>query len=223
MNSDAILRDFDSISELPELRWTSNKHYHQFIVRNIRPEHQRILDIGCGKGDFTRLIAKNKTSTVGVDLSAGMIQKARQLGPNFNNIEFLCCDYLNYEIAANSIDCIMSIATIHHMNATDFASKAIKELTPGGRLIILDLYETDGLIDQVAFMAPIPFKALYSLYYNRRLRSTSLEREYWNRHAETDSYLSMKEVRSWAESCFPGATVRRHFFWRYSLIWDKPQ
>jgi hypothetical protein len=36
-----------------------------------------------------------------------------------------------------------------------------------------------------------------------------------------DSYLTLAQVHHLAQAILPGAQVRRHLFWRYSLVWKK--
>jgi SAM-dependent methyltransferase len=42
---------------------------------------QRVLDIACGQGRMSRYLARLGASVTGVDISAGMLSKARALGP----------------------------------------------------------------------------------------------------------------------------------------------
>jgi hypothetical protein len=34
--------------------------------------------------------------------------------------------------------------------------------------------------------------------------------------------MKLEEIRRVADEVLPGAIVRRHLFWRYSLVWRKP-
>jgi hypothetical protein len=41
-------------------------------------------------------------------------------------------------------------------------------------------------------------------------------------HARHDIYLPVSQVRRICADVLPGAVVRKHLLWRYSLIWEKP-
>ncbi|ARA96712.1 hypothetical protein CW755_03785 [Geobacillus thermodenitrificans] len=40
-------------------------------------------------------------------------------------------------------------------------------------------------------------------------------------HIKHDVYMPLKDIRKIVNSILPNAIIRRHLFWRYSLIWKK--
>jgi len=48
-------------------------------------------------------------------------------------------------------------------------------------------------------------------------------RRAWEEHGWTDRYLGLAEVRAACARALPGATVRRHLLWRYSIVWRRPR
>ena len=54
----------------------------------------------------------------------------------------------------------------------------------------------------------------------RITKSWKLRRAYW-RHGRNETYLMIGEVERIARQELPGATVRAHLLWRYSIVWDK--
>jgi demethylmenaquinone methyltransferase/2-methoxy-6-polyprenyl-1,4-benzoquinol methylase len=103
----------------------------------------RVLEIGCGTGrNFPHLrAAVGPTGKVyGVDLSAGMLRKARELceREQWTNVEVTHCDALEY-IPPEPLDGILfglSYNTMPHHLAV--LRHAWKQLRPGGRIVILD-------------------------------------------------------------------------------------
>jgi ubiquinone/menaquinone biosynthesis C-methylase UbiE len=103
----------------------------------------RVLEIGCGTGrNFPYLRSEvGETGMVyGVDLSAGMLQRARDLcaRERWNNVELTQCDAAQY-IAREPLDGILfglSYNTMpHHLTVLQ---NAWKQLRPGGRVVIVD-------------------------------------------------------------------------------------
>jgi hypothetical protein len=94
-------------------------------------------------------------------------------------------------------------------------------LRRGGSLLILDLYRQQGLRDAFASVLATPFSALMQLLRNGRLRQPAEIRRAWAEHGKHDSYLTLSDVRRFCDELLPGATVKRHLLWRYSVVWRK--
>jgi hypothetical protein len=43
----------------------------------------------------------------------------------------------------------------------------------------------------------------------------------WAEHEQYDVYPTLSEAREACAQILPGASVRRHLLWRYSVIWRK--
>jgi hypothetical protein len=52
-----------------------------------------------------------------------------------------------------------------------------------------------------------------------RLKITKEEKEAWAGHFQYDKYLTTNEVKSIVRTSLGKAKVKRHFFWRYSIIY----
>ena len=54
----------DSYYEIEHRRWFENPHYRLFAhIASLIPNdgsHRRIVDVGCGRGDFLRYLAKTR-------------------------------------------------------------------------------------------------------------------------------------------------------------------
>ena len=62
--------------------WGSTYHKRLLeIYRHIIPENQRVIELGCGKGDF--LAALKPSLGVGIDFSPVMVKKAKKVHPEF--------------------------------------------------------------------------------------------------------------------------------------------
>ena len=54
------------------------------------------------------------------------------------------------------------------------------------------------------------------------MRPPMEDRQAWDEHGRRDRYPTLPVVRRAAAAILPGAEVRGHLLWRYSLIWEKP-
>lgn len=91
-----------------------------------------ILDLGCGTGLLTRILAEKGHRVVGIDNSAEMIGKARALYPH---ISFETFDALDLPWS-NRFDVVFSNAVFHWIREPRLLLQNVwKTLKPGGRLI----------------------------------------------------------------------------------------
>ncbi len=222
MNAEKIKNDFDAIALFEKNPvWTHNSHYHKLILREIEPSAGKILEVGCGAGEFARLASKRSKEVVGIDLSENMIARAKILSEDFPNISYICSDYFQLDFPAKHFDNIVTIATAHHFSLPLFLEKAKKELKTGGKLIILDLFESESLSEKLNDFLALPLSFFLKLQHRGLAKQTAEERKAWEKHAKSDKFLTLNEIRNIASQNLPEARIKRHILWRYSLVWVK--
>jgi len=94
-------------------------------------------------------------------------------------------------------------------------------LKPGGALLILDLFQPRGVLDALLNPPAVILSAALRLVNHRRLFSSREARAAWAAHELHDLYPTLPQVRALCADILPGATIRKHLLWRYSLIWQK--
>ena len=94
-------------------------------------------------------------------------------------------------------------------------------LKAGGTLVILDLFQVEGLYDTLTSALAVPVSAGLKLIRTGRLRETRDVRDAWAEHGRHDSYLTLSQIQQICAAVLPGAQVRRHLLWRYSITWNK--
>ncbi len=112
---ESIQSDFDSIALLPEENWNHNAHYHGYLIGQIPRQSRQVLEIGCGTGTFSRLLAQQAEKVLAIDLSPQMIRIAQERSRLHPNIEFVNGDVMAYQFSDNQFDCIATLTTIHHL------------------------------------------------------------------------------------------------------------
>lgn len=216
-----IQKDFDRIALVSTDGSTQNDHYHNFLLRNLPLHCDEVLEIGCGTGTFARRLAERSQHVVALDLSPEMIRIARSRSAHLSNVEFQLGDIGDRVLAVESFDCIASIATLHHLLYREMLLQMKAALKSGGVLLILDLFEPAGLLDAVVNILAIPVSVTLRLVHHGRLLPRREERDAWTAHEHHDSYPTMSEVRKLCDEILPGARVRKHLLWRYSIVWKK--
>ena len=217
----SLQEDFDRIALVSPDGATHNEHYHEFLLRHLPSPCQNALDVGCGTGTFARLLADRSQQVTAIDLSPEMIRLAQERSAKYTNIDFQLADIRDVPLSPESLDCITSIATLHHLPFAEILLKMKTALKPRGTILILDLFEPEGWFDSLSNLAAIPVSVGLRLRHQGRLLPKRVERAAWAAHERHDLYPTIEEVRALCARIIPGAQIKKHLLWRYSIVWNK--
>jgi SAM-dependent methyltransferase len=216
--TETVRDDFDRIALLPDEGWNHNRHYHPLLLRHVPARCPEALDAGCGTGELTRLLATRCGRVTGIDLSTNMVAEARRRSAGLDNVELTVGDLMTAPLAPGGFDCVATVAVLHHLPLDAALARLRELLRPGGVLLVLDL-RTARL---PAALAALAVSTVLGAWHNGRRRPSAAEREAWDAHGSTDRYPAPAEVRAACARVLPGASVRSHLFWRYSVVWRAP-
>lgn len=104
------------------------------VVQLLAPAAgERILDLGCGTGHLTNVIAASGATVIGIDSSAEMVVKAKKTYPS---ILFEVKDATSFQFDV-PFDAIFSNAVLHWVTEKNAAVRCIyNNLKSGGRLVL---------------------------------------------------------------------------------------
>src|SRR5918911_4818590 len=107
-----------------------------FIVDLADPQPtEHALDVACGTGAATRILARRVATTTGVDSNPAMLAVARRHCPA-NSVDWRCNDAAALELADDVFDLCLCLQGMQHFNQRDRAVKEIRRvLKPHGRLV----------------------------------------------------------------------------------------
>jgi len=120
----------------------------------IRELGSRVIEIGCGIGNFTRLML-DRDAVLALDAEPGCIERLRQRFPNQSNLQAVTCDVMApefREFESFRADCCVCLNVLEHIeDDRDALRRMAAVLSPGSVLILLvaaspSLY---GRIDQL--------------------------------------------------------------------------
>lgn len=106
---------------------------YEFAARHLRPG--RVLDLACGVGYGTRLLAERSGNPViGVDLSPEAIEYARSRYAGAG-VEFRAADAMRF-MDAQGFDSIVSLETVEHLpDPSGFLARTLTLLRRGGSFV----------------------------------------------------------------------------------------
>ena len=189
-----IRDDFDRLALYDRQEWNHNNHYHQFLLKRLPNRCQTVLDLGCGTGEFSRLLSDRAERVVAIDLSPNSIQIAQQRSQQFD-IDYQVADVSQWEFPSEYFDAIVSIATVHHLSIERLIPKLKAALKPGGVLIILDLLEPHNLRDTLSDAIAVPLNWWLLKVNNGHFKPDSEAAAAMREHLRTDKYLNFSQAK----------------------------
>ena len=125
---------------------------HDFVHEMVRwggleklPQHTTLLDVGCGIGGSSRILARDYNFDVtGVTISPQQVKRATELTPEGVNAKFEVDDAMALSFPDASFDVVWSIEAGPHMpDKAVFARELLRVLKPGGILVVADWNQRD--------------------------------------------------------------------------------
>lgn len=142
--------------------WSTTVPYYRYQLRKYRvmlscvPDRSygRALDIGCGLGVLTRMLAAASGEALGVDFSRNAVDRAAELSTGTGNVRFKQADLLHIgELSEGLFDLIVMADTLYYLSPqsdelfADIREQLTGLLAPGGILLLVNhfYFRFDGL------------------------------------------------------------------------------
>jgi SAM-dependent methyltransferase len=220
---DSIAEVFDRIGEL------EGGPLRQYL-ETVFPAHgDRALDLGCGSGRHSTMLAARYHQVLAVDISEPMLQiaRARHAQPN---ITYQQRDLRDVRVVTDGrFNLVFSVNTLHHVSDLEQVLRQIRDLVaPGGRVVLVDNVAPRPAISRRWFVADALRQLLLDLVRRRRPVREAVElfrlniHPGWLDHITSDRFLSPAEYERRYSQVFPGARYTGLDFAR-AMCWDTPE
>lgn len=131
--------DFTGERFIPNIEgWLAFQHYHRYYFSSkfLDLSDKIVLDIACGEGFGSHILAKNSQFVYGIDISKESVEHATASYKS-SNLKFLEGSTSSIPLNDSSVDIVVSYETIEHHNEHEKMLLEIKRiLKPNGILII---------------------------------------------------------------------------------------
>jgi len=111
----------------------------KLVLSLFKPtEGMKILDVGCGTGNFSIKLAEMGFEVIGIDISEDMLAKARKKANEKGlNIQFRIMDVYNLDFSDNTFDGVLSMAAFEFIKKPQDAYNEIyRVLKQSGKILI---------------------------------------------------------------------------------------
>ena len=191
--------------------WNANIQYHSLLLEAIPHGARRVLDVGCGDGILAAQLAQaGVPHVVALDVDGDVLDRARARHRGVA-VDWQQGDIFDVPFDAGSFDAVLSVATLHHLNAED------------GLVRLADLVRPGGVVAVVGLAANSWWDLPYALFGHGARLVLGLVRRRWEHSAQTvwPPPTTYREIKRMARRVLPGVHYRRHLLGRYSLVWTK--
>ena len=130
--------------------WQGNQlgYHYELGLEHLQP-WMKVLDIACGTGWGTRMLAHKVAEVYGADLDAEVIEQAKQM-TDAKNIHFSIEDITQMQFPDSHFDGVTCMETIEHIDARSCLAELSRVLKPKGILVMSTPQNRMGHIPLVA-------------------------------------------------------------------------
>jgi SAM-dependent methyltransferase len=137
-----------------------------------------VLDLGCGSGENSLLLARRGAEVIGVDISESLLALARQRlaanGCAAAAVHFVPASAHRLPIPDASVDVVLGVAILHHLDLDATSREVFRVLRPGGRAIFEEPVRDSQLVGAVRKL--MPYRAPDVSPFERPLTTPELSR-----------------------------------------------
>jgi arsenite methyltransferase len=180
---------------------------------DLRPG-ERVLDLGCGSGWATRLLARivadgpeGSGQVVGLDIADEMIRQARAASKDFENVMFVQGSAAQIPWEENFFDKVLSVESFYYYPDQDRAlAQLFRVMAPRGRLFILiNLYKDNEYSLQWVPKLKVPVHVRSAAEYVELLRAHAFQNVEYARipdetptaeNYKTTSFHSLEDLKA---------------------------
>jgi arsenite methyltransferase len=193
------------------------EHHHLDITEktirlmDLRPG-ERVLDLGCGAGWATRLLARrvadpdNSGKVVGLDVSDEMIRRAQAVPAEFENISYVCASAQKIPGPDNFFDKVLSVESFYYYPDQERVLRELfRVMAPRGRMFILiNLYKDNHYSLQWVDKLKVPVHVRSEAEYIALIKKHGFEKIEARRipddtptpdDYQTNSFYSLEDLR----------------------------
>ena len=136
------------------------EHLHRYALAQTLAEKKIVLDIACGEGYGSNLLANSATQVIGIDIDESVVKKANKKYKK-NNINFETGSINAIPIEDNRFDLITCFETIEHVDDHIASIKELKRVLKDTGILLISSPDKLNFSDKSGYKNPFHLKELY--------------------------------------------------------------
>jgi len=120
------------------------EHFHRYAMCLNHVKGKKVLDIACGEGYGSAILAGSAASVVGVDVSEDAVKHAKDKYARVDNLSFQQGSVDQIPVKTDSIDVVVSFETIEHVDCHQEMLSEIKRVLKSDGILIISTPDKDA-------------------------------------------------------------------------------
>ncbi|MEI7740987.1 MAG: class I SAM-dependent methyltransferase [bacterium] len=114
------------------------EHWHRYLLANELIKGEKVLDLACGEGYGSSLLAESAGEVTGIDIDTETIAHAKNTySQTRKNLNFIKGSAEKIPVESGSFDAVVSFETIEHVNSPETMITEVRRvLKPNGIFIV---------------------------------------------------------------------------------------
>lgn len=138
-----VIERYDRLAHRYDRRWRAYTEHTLIVLLDALTLSgtERVLDVGCGTGEFERLAIERfpRLTLVGVDVTPAMIELARRKLAGSPHVTFQVAQAESLPFQGAQFDVVVSANTLHHVRTPkQFVQECVRVLRPDGQAVMVD-------------------------------------------------------------------------------------
>jgi GT2 family glycosyltransferase/ubiquinone/menaquinone biosynthesis C-methylase UbiE len=136
------------------------EHLHRYAIASQLTPGKDVLDLACGEGYGTSLLARTAASAVGVDNSAEAINYASRRYTR-SNLSFVLGTCYSIPLSTGSVDVVASFETIEHHDKPEEMMREVRRVLRPNGLLVISTPDRLTYSDQPSYTNPFHVREFY--------------------------------------------------------------
>lgn len=175
------------------------------------PNRARVLDMGCGTGQFAALLSVRGREVIGIDLSSNSVRKANELKQRLEleHVTFLERNIFDLDLPVESFDYVFCNGVLHHTHDPAGGFQIVARHAKPGGYVVVGLYNTYGrlMLNIRKLMFRLSKATIDSVvarldFFLRKKELSEIQRRIWfedQYHNPHETTHTVTEVLRWFE------------------------
>jgi SAM-dependent methyltransferase len=174
------------------------EHWHRYHFASRWSAGRRVLDIACGEGYGSALLARNAAHVTGVDVSPEAVAHAARTYADLRNAEFREGSCTRIPLPDASVELVVSFETVEHIAEQEaFLAEIARVLTADG-VLLLSCPNKAEYTDKRGFANEFHVKELYREELDALVRSRFPHMDWYGQRPTYYSVIAPERPTPWA-------------------------